>query len=62
MKRHELIHHLKEHGRQLLREGARHSLYFNPVNRKTSTLPRPAEIANKLARKICRNLDIPEPQ
>jgi len=62
MKRHELIRHLTAHGCQLLREGARHSLYFNPLNRKTSTLPRHSEIANKLARKICRDLDIPEPR
>ena len=61
MKRHELLRHLKEHGCQLLREGARHSIYFNPENRKVSTMPRHAEISNKLARKICKDLDIPEP-
>jgi len=61
MKRHELLRHLKEQGCQLLREGTRHSIYFNPENRKTSTVPRHAEIANKLARKICKDLEIPEP-
>jgi predicted RNA binding protein YcfA (HicA-like mRNA interferase family) len=62
MKRHELLKHLKAHGCQLLREGARHSIYFNSSNRKTSTVPRHNEIANKLARKICKDLDIPEPK
>jgi predicted RNA binding protein YcfA (HicA-like mRNA interferase family) len=62
MKRHELVKHLKGHGCQLLREGARHSIYLNPANRKTSTVPRHIEIANKLARKICKDLEIPEPR
>jgi hypothetical protein len=30
MKRRELLRHLAAHGCQLLREGGRHSLFFNP--------------------------------
>jgi mRNA interferase HicA len=61
MKRTVLVKHLQQHGCQLLREGARHSVYWNPANGRTSTVPRHTEIDNMLARKICRDLDIPPP-
>ncbi|HEY7022459.1 MAG TPA: type II toxin-antitoxin system HicA family toxin [Ktedonobacterales bacterium] len=56
-----LLKHLKRHGCELLREGSRHSVFFNPANRRTSTVPRHVEIADLLARKICRDLEIPTP-
>lgn len=59
MKRRELLEHLQKHGCELLREGARHSIYWNPNKRRTSTVPRHTEIADRLARKICKDLDIP---
>jgi mRNA interferase HicA len=59
MKRHELLAHLKEHGCLLLREGTRHSMYWNPTNRNTTSVPRHTEIADLLARKICKDLGIP---
>ncbi len=34
---------------QLLREGGKHSVYFNPVDRRTASVPRHTEIADKLA-------------
>jgi predicted RNA binding protein YcfA (HicA-like mRNA interferase family) len=61
MKRTVLVKHLQHHGCQLLREGAQHSVYWNPGNGHTSTVPRHTEIDNMLARKICRDLDIPPP-
>jgi mRNA interferase HicA len=61
MERHDLIRHLTSHGCQLLREGRRHSLYRNPANGMVSAVPRHAEINDFLARKICRDLEIPEP-
>ncbi|MBI4547328.1 MAG: type II toxin-antitoxin system HicA family toxin [Ignavibacteriae bacterium] len=61
MKRREVLHHLEQHGCRFLREGAKHTVYFNPTNRKTSTIPRHSEIADFLARKICKDLDIPSP-
>ncbi|MBI5969549.1 MAG: type II toxin-antitoxin system HicA family toxin [Deltaproteobacteria bacterium] len=61
MKRRELLRHLKQHGCELFREGGKHSVYFNVVGRKTSSVPRHNEIADKLARKICKDLDIKEP-
>jgi len=61
MKRHTLLKHLKRHGCGLLREGTKHSIYWNPANRRTSSVPRHREIVDKLAIKICRDLDIPTP-
>ncbi|PXF60899.1 MAG: addiction module toxin, HicA family [Candidatus Methanogaster sp.] len=61
MKRRALLKHLNHHGCRLLREGSRHSIYFNPINRKTSSVPRHAEIADKLARKICKDPKAPPP-
>ena len=60
MKRRELIQHPEDHGCQLLREGGKHSLYFNPSNDQTSAVPRHREINDFLARKICRDLGVPE--
>ena len=61
MKRHELLRHIKRHGCQFLHEGKKHSIYYNPTNRKTSTVPRHTEIAKNLALKICKDLGIPQP-
>ncbi|HEV2439186.1 MAG TPA: type II toxin-antitoxin system HicA family toxin [bacterium] len=61
MKRSELIRHLEVHGCRLLREGAKHSIYVNSAVRKVSTIPRHKEINEWLARKICRDLEIPLP-
>jgi predicted RNA binding protein YcfA (HicA-like mRNA interferase family) len=58
VKRVDLIRHLESHGCRLLREGANHSVYVNPVARKTSTVPRHREIDDFLTRKICRDLQI----
>ncbi|MBI4313270.1 MAG: type II toxin-antitoxin system HicA family toxin [Candidatus Omnitrophica bacterium] len=60
MKRKELLRHLSRHGCVLLREGGRHSIYWNPSAQKTSSVPRHTEINDWLARKICRDLGIPE--
>ena len=61
MKRRDLERHLASHGCELLREGAKHSLYVNLVNNLTSAVPRHREINDFLVRKICRDLGIPEP-
>ena len=61
MKRVDLVRHLEAHGCQLLREGGSHSIFVNRTARKTSTVPRHREINDFLARKICRDLEIPEP-
>ena len=61
MKRRDLVQHIEAHGCELLREGAHHSVYVNRSARKTSTVPRHRDINEFLARKICRDLSVPEP-
>jgi mRNA interferase HicA len=60
MKRTQLLKHLRIHGCYLKREGASHSLWINPNNGKMEAIPRHVEIPNRLVRKICRGLSIPE--
>ena len=61
MKRTELVFHLEAYGCRLLREGARHSIFVNRAAGKATSVPRHREINDFLARKICRDLEIPEP-
>jgi mRNA interferase HicA len=61
MKRTDLIHHLEQHGCAFLREGGRHSVYVNRRTGKSSTVPRHREINDFLARKICKDLEVPMP-
>lgn len=60
MKRAELVRHLERSGCVLLREGAKHSVFVNRARNKSSTVPRHREINDFLARKICRDLEVPE--
>jgi len=61
VKRTDLVRHLEQNGCELLREGGKHSVYINRAARRVSTVPRHREIDEYLARKICRDLEIPEP-
>ena len=61
MKRIDLIRYLERYGVQLLREGGSHSVYVNRSADKTSTVPRHREINDFLARKICKDLEVPKP-
>ena len=61
MKRIDLVRHLEAHGCVLLREGGSHYVYVNRAAKKSSSLPRHREINEFLARKICRDLEIPQP-
>jgi mRNA interferase HicA len=61
MKRTDLIRHLEHHGCEFLREGSRHTVYVNRPAQRSSTVPRHREINEFLARKICRDLQVPEP-
>jgi len=61
MKRRDLIRHLESQRCELMREGAKHTLYLNPANNQTSAVPRHREVNEFLARKICRDLGISEP-
>jgi mRNA interferase HicA len=59
MKRTDLLRHLQTHGCVLLREDGKHSVFVNATSRKAPTVPRHREINDFLARKICRDLEIP---
>jgi predicted RNA binding protein YcfA (HicA-like mRNA interferase family) len=61
VKRVDPLRHLEAHGCELLREGGSHSVYVNRRTRKVSTVPRHREINEFLARKICRDLEVPAP-
>ena len=61
MKRRALIRHLTKQGCEKLREGGNHTVWWNPANRQTSTVPRHAEVIDQLASKICKDLGIPKP-
>jgi mRNA interferase HicA len=54
-----MIKHLEYYGCRLRREGGKHTVYINPAEQKTSTIPRHKEINDFLARKICKDLDVP---
>jgi mRNA interferase HicA len=60
VKRRALLAHLRSHGCHLVREGAQHSWWGNPANARRSAVPRHTEIDDYLARKICRDLGIPD--
>ena len=60
MKRNQLLKHLRKQGCHLKREGASHSLWINPQTGQVETIPRHTEIPNRLAKKICKGLDLPE--
>lgn len=61
MKRSSLLQYLRKEGCYLKREGRSHSLWCNPATGAVEAVPRHTEIANQLARKICRGLSVPEP-
>jgi len=57
MKRNALIRYLKKNGASLLREGRRYSIYQRGVLK--TEIPRHTEIVDDLARKICKDLNLP---
>ena len=60
MKRRDLVRHLERNGCELLREGGRHSVYVNRAAGKSTTVPRYVEVNELLARRICKDLDVPQ--
>ncbi len=60
MKRTDLLRHLERYGCEFLREGGNHTVYVNRAVRKSSSVPRHREINEYLARKICRDLEVPD--
>jgi predicted RNA binding protein YcfA (HicA-like mRNA interferase family) len=61
MKRRDLIRHLEKNGCEFLREGGNHTVYVNRRVKKCSTVPRHREVLEFTARKICKDLEVPQP-
>jgi mRNA interferase HicA len=61
LKRRDLIRHIEKNGCEFLREGGEHTVYVNRKDKKVSTIPRHREIDEYLTKRICKNLNIPEP-
>jgi len=61
LKRRELERHLADHGCEVLREGANHTIWHNPPADLRAPVPRHREIPAGTARAICRQLAIPPP-
>ena len=62
MKRKDLVKYLFGNKCIFIREGARHSVFFNPQTKRSSTVPRHNEIDNFLSKKICQDLGIKPPE
>jgi len=60
VKREALLRHLRLNGCYLKREGGSHSLWCNPETGQMEAVPRHTEVADLLARKICRGLTVQE--
>jgi mRNA interferase HicA len=59
MKRKDLLKYLRSAGCVFIREGGRHSWWYNPSLNRRSAIPRHNEIVDILAKKICKDLGIP---
>jgi predicted RNA binding protein YcfA (HicA-like mRNA interferase family) len=51
-----LIRKLEDAGCELLRNGAKHDIYYNPKTGRSQPVPRHREVNDHLARKILRDL------
>ena len=58
MRRRQLLSLLREARCYLLREGAKHSVFFNPRTKKETFIPRHSEINDYLAKQILEDLSI----
>ena len=59
MRQADLIKHIRKYGCVFVREGGSHTVWFNSVNSRTSTVPRHSEINTYTGRKICKDLGVP---
>jgi len=58
MKRKDLLRYILKRKCILVREGGKHSVFYNPLNKRISTIPRHNEIDDYLSKKIIRDLGI----
>lgn len=61
MNRRKLVEHLREHGCEVARQGAKHEIWINPATGTMTSVPRHRTIKKGTVRAICRELDIPPP-
>ncbi len=61
MKRREFERHLRENRCVFAKEGARHTIFVNSKNGKVAAVPRHTELKKELVRRVCRDLEIPDP-
>lgn len=61
MKRTEFLKYLRASGCKFVREGAKHSVFWNPQSEAVSTVPRHSDIDPYMTRKICKDLGVPAP-
>jgi len=61
MKLRDFERHLAKQGCVFAKEGARHTAYINPRNRKIAAVPRHRELKKNLIRGVCKVLEIPDP-
>ncbi len=61
MKRRALIQHLKRYGCYFIREGGNHSIWGRSEDGVKAAIPRHTEVADRLAKDICKQLRIPPP-
>lgn len=59
MKLVDLLKHLRNNNCIFVREGGSHSVWYNTITGRTSTVPRHIEINTYTGRKICEDLGIP---
>jgi hypothetical protein len=62
MKRQKLMHHLRQHGCIVLREGKRHTIVLNPLNDRQTAVERHREINARTTKGICKQLGVSAPQ
>lgn len=60
MKRRNLVQHLEHHGCEFFREAGKHTVYVNRTAGKSTTILRHREINEHLAKRICKDLDVPQ--
>ena len=58
MKQIDLIKHIRKYGCVFIREGSSHSVWYNPLTGRTSTVPRHTEINTHTGKKICEDLGV----
>lgn len=61
MKRKALEKHLRAHGCRLDHEGGKHTVWLNPANGKTTTVPRGSEVKKYTAKSIFKDLEVEPP-